>query len=266
MAGKRAVAVLSAAPLELLRFTDAVALAAAAATEFVQTIVTTIAERGRCRLALAGGSSPKAIYQRIASASELSGRVDWERVEVFWGDERCVPPDHEQSNHRMAREALLRHVPVRPEFVHRIRGEIAAVEAAREYTAVLGSEPLDLVVLGMGDDGHTASLFPGRPEADEGEARVVAARAPVAPYERVSLTQRVFAESTNAMFWVSGSSKAERVAAILAEVEQGRPRLPAARVRPRGRLRWFVDECAARALPSGLAQTSSRILFGDNRK
>lgn len=243
---------------ELLRFATAEALAEVAASEFVAAIRAALDERGRCRVALAGGSSPRAIYERVAAITAVDGSVDWKRVDVFWGDERCVPPDDEHSNYRMALEAMLERVPIPEVNVHRIQGELTAEEAARAYARTLGEQPLDLVVLGMGDDGHTASLFPGRPEAAERTARVVAAVAPVAPRERVSLTQRAFAEADTVFFWVAGAAKAARLADVWIEIERGDPLLPAARVNPRRCVRWFVDAAAARGLPAEAGSNPGR--------
>jgi 6-phosphogluconolactonase len=223
-------------------FPDMAALARSAAGAIAVQIGSGLGERENFRLALTGGSTPRPVYERLA---ETRG-IDWGRVELYWGDERCVPPDHEASNFRLAEESLLSRVPVPPERVHRMEGELAPEEAARRYQEALGDEPLDLVLLGMGDDGHVASLFPGCPEADEREARVVVARGPKPPAERVSLTMRAINEARAVYFMVAGSGKADRVAEIFREIESGAPRLPAAMVSPRGgEPVWFLDEAAA---------------------
>lgn len=231
------------------RLPNAPAAARAAAEHMAGRIRGDIARQGRCRLALAGGSTPRPVYERLA-APDLTRRIDWARTEIFWGDERSVPLDHPDSNYRMAEDALLKHLPVPPAGIHRIRSELPALEAAEDYERVLGDLPLDLVLLGMGDDGHTASLFPGRPEAAEGSRRVVAAEAPAPPHVRVTLTLRALAEAGAVCFIVTGRSKAARVAEVFCEIAAGSPRLPAARVRPgSGELDWFLDADAARNLP-----------------
>ena len=148
---------------------DPTSLARAAADHFVSLAVEAIAVRGRFAVVLSGGSTPKASYAVLAT-DERAARVDWSRVYVFWGDERCVPPDHPDSNFRMARQALLDRVPIPSGNVHRMRGELDPAQAAADYQQALlrffaissGDTPsFDLILLGMGDDGHTASLFPG---------------------------------------------------------------------------------------------------------
>jgi 6-phosphogluconolactonase len=229
------------------RFPDAATLADAAAARLAGRIAEVVRARGRCRLALAGGSTPRPIYERWAVYD--TGQLDWSRIDLFWGDERCVPADHPDSNYRMVHEALLRHVRPPDELVHRIPGELPPAEAAAAYEAQLGAEPLDIVLLGMGDDGHTASLFPGD-AALAAMTRVAPALAPLPPRERVSLTLRALAEARAVFFVVAGASKAARVAEVFGEVAAGEPRLPAARVRPAsGELHWYLDEAAARQLP-----------------
>lgn len=228
--------------MSVRRFADARALTRAAAEAIATAIVAAIEARGACRLALAGGSTPRPIYERLT----LVTGIDWGAVEVFFTDERCVPPADEASNFRMAQNALLAHVDLSPAQVHRIEAERGAAVAAAAYARVLGAAPLDLVLLGMGEDGHTASLFPGRPELDEAEASVVAARAPVWPHERVSMTLPVIAGARLAWFLVAGAGKAPRLAQVFAEIERGERVLPAARVQPTdGELAWFLDEAAA---------------------
>lgn len=231
------------------RFADRAAFVEAAAADLVERMVDAIAARGTCRIALGGGSTPRPVYERIAGA-DLADRIDWSRVHIFFGDERCVPQDHEASNYRMAKLAMVDRLgPARAPHVHRIAGEQPPAEAAQTYTAELGDAPLDVVLLGMGDDGHTASLFPGRPEAAERSARVVAACGPNAPTERVSLTLRAINEARAVRFWVTGKDKAARVAEVFQQIESGAPKLPAAQVQPAsGDLVWFLDDPAAAAL------------------
>ena len=205
------------------RFTGPSALVEAAAADLVDRMAGAIAARGACRVALAGGSTPRPVYERTARA-DLAARVDWTRVVLSFGDERCVPPDHEASNYRMVEEALVARLGAeRSPRLHRIAAEEPPADAARAYAAELGEAPLDLVVLGMGDDGHTASLFPGRPEAAERSARVVAARSPKPPVDRVSLSLRAINEARVVRFWVTGEDKAARLAEVFREIESGTP-------------------------------------------
>ncbi|HYH43598.1 MAG TPA: 6-phosphogluconolactonase [Burkholderiales bacterium] len=231
------------------RYTDRAAFVEAAAADTIELMAAAIASRGACRIALGGGSTPRPVYERIAQAGPAEG-IDWTRVHIFFGDERCVPPEHEASNYRMAKEAMVDRIDrERAPRVHRITGEAPPAEAARAYAAELGESPLDICLLGMGGDGHTASLFPGRPEAAERTARVVAARSPVTPVDRVSLTLRAINEARAVRFWVTGEDKATRVAEVLREIASGEPALPAAQVQPAsGELAWFLDEAAARGV------------------
>lgn len=239
----------------------ATALAEAAAERFVAAASEAIRAHGRFVVALSGGSTPRATYERLGTAAMIA-RVDWARVHVVWGDERCVPPDDAQSNYRMAHEALLRHAPVPAANVHRIRGEIDAVVAAAAYETTLRalfatpngppqSTPntrIDLVLLGLGTDGHTASLFPANAGIDERVHWAILARADVPPHQRISLTLPVLNAAAEIVFIVSGAAKAP----VLAQVLDGPRRiqvLPAQTIAPsNGRLRWYVDAAAAATL------------------
>jgi 6-phosphogluconolactonase len=202
-------------------------------------------------VALAGGGTPRRTYELLAEPPHRAA-VPWGLCQVFFGDERCVPPDHADSNHRMAREALLSRVPIPPAQVHRIRGEAedADAEAARaeaELRAALGPAPrLDLAVLGMGPDGHVASLFPGSPALAEERRLALAVVAAKPPPRRITLTLPALCAAEAALFLVAGAEKAERVAEVLS----GRaPDLPASRVRPAGESIWLLDAAAASRLP-----------------
>jgi len=178
----------------------------------------------------------------------------WSRVQVLWGDERCVPPDHVESNYRMARETLLERVPVPAANVHRIHGEDDPATAAEVYEATVRAllrtpgARIDLVLLGLGDDGHTASLFPGSAAVQEQTRWVMAAHAPAASMWRVTLTPAVINAAAEVLFLVSGGRKA----GILRRVLEGPRRLqelPAQAIAPsNGRLRWCVDTAAAAEL------------------
>ena len=191
------------------------------------------------RVALAGGSTPRALYELLAS-EDYRERTDWHELEVFFGDERAVPPDDPESNYGMARDALLRHVPVLPEAVHRMEGESTPLEDAAERYALVLPEHLDLVLLGMGADGHTASLFPGREALEERGRRVVATTAADGS-PRLSLTFPALESAHHVVFLVTGASKR----AALDAIRRGDD-LPAGRVRPAaGDVTWIVDRAAA---------------------
>jgi len=218
-----------------------------AATEIAAAIGDSIAARGGCRLALAGGGTPKPIYAALAQRDD----IDWRRVRFFWGDERAVGPDDPSSNFRMVREALLDPIEASDDQAFRIRGEAEPEQAASDYEAMLGDAPMDLVLLGMGGDGHTASLFPGDPGVDERERRVVVTTSPVAPTTRISMTFRAIDEAHRVIVLVAGAGKADRLAEVWHQLSSGQPSLPVARVAPGpGRLQWRLDEPAASKLPT----------------
>ncbi len=220
-------------------------LARAAAWYVQSRVLEAMRQRGRVLLALSGGSTPLPLYERLAGLA-----LPWEHLHLFWGDERCVPPQHQESNFGRARRTLLSRAPLPPGNLHRIQGELGAAAAAQAYQDELrrffGDQPpvMDLVLLGMGADGHTASLFPGGPELDEEERWVVATLPPAGvtpPLERVSLTLLVLNAARSVLFLVSGADKRPAVSSILA----GGRELPAGRVRPAGELAWFMDRAAA---------------------
>jgi 6-phosphogluconolactonase len=237
---------------------DAEALADAAAELVVDCAAAAIAAHGRFVLALAGGSTPRALYENLAR-DPWRERIDWARVHVVWGDERAVPPDHAQSNYRMAREVLLDHVPVPPGQVHRIPGEIAPDAAALAYEAelraVLGlhdapgtpAGALDLALLGLGADGHTASLFPGRPTLHERHRWVLADDVDGRGTWRISLTPPCLNAATTVVFVVAGDAKAAVVHQVL-DGEPGGDPLPAQLIAPPSRLVWMLDRAAAARL------------------
>jgi 6-phosphogluconolactonase len=211
--------------------------------------------RGRCLISLAGGSTPRPLYELLATAPRAA-EIDWKRMHLFWGDERCVPPDHPDSNYRMAREALIDRVPIPPENVHRIRGEDEPHQAAEGYERVLrqffGAEerPLrsfDLVLLGMGPDGHTASIFPGTAATTETRRWVMPIHVQK-PREmwRVTLTTVVLNAAADVTFLVAGPDKATRLREV---VKEGAPPVPAQLIKPTsGALHWMVDAAAGAAL------------------
>jgi 6-phosphogluconolactonase len=243
-------------------YPDAASLARAVAERFAELASRTIAARGRFLVALAGGSTPRQAYSLLAS-DELASRIDWPRVHLFWGDERCVPPDHPDSNYRMVREVLLDRVPLPDGNVHRIRGELPPEHSASEYERELrafgshepgasgggdGLPKLDLVLLGMGEDGHTASLFPGTPAVDERTRLVLAQHVTSVGAWRVTLTPPVINAAGDIAVLVSGSGKAERLRQALAAPTRPQE-LPVQAVQPSsGRLVWMVDAAAAALL------------------
>ena len=237
----------------LLILPDAAALAAAAAEEFVRAAS---AATGPFRVALSGGSTPKALYALLRDeAAPYRARVPWERLHVFWGDERCVPPDSPDSNYGEARAALLSKTPIRPENVHRIPAELAdADEAARRYEATLlrefgGPPRFDWIFLGMGADGHTASLFPGTPAVQETVKLVVAVWVAEKKSRRVTLTVPVLNAAARVAFLVAGADKAE-TARLALEGGSSASR-PASLVSPeRGESLWLLDRAAASRLAS----------------
>lgn len=235
-----------------IRIVQDLEAASRAAAERVVTLAgEAVRERGSFSVALGGGHTPRRLYELLAT--EHAGSVDWSRTRVFWGDERCVPPDHPESNYRMAREALLDHVPVPADRIHRVRGEAPPDAAAEEYAALLAEhlgverpgvgDRLDLVLLGMGTDGHTASLFPGGAGLDAA-VWAVAARAPegVEPRDRVTLTLAALNASRHALFLVAGSAKADAVELALNGGPEDRP--PAGRVEARKGTDWLLDRAA----------------------
>ncbi len=232
-------------------FATAEALADAVARHIVTCAADAVATTGRFTIALSGGSTPKAAYSRLATGDTrpMSAGL-WRLTHILWGDERCVPPDDPRSNYRMAREALLDRVPIPPDHIHRIRGEDdpqrAAMDYERELRMLLGvTDSLDLVLLGLGGDGHTASLFPGQSAIHEAERWVMAVPAPSGDIWRVTLTPAVLNLAKNVTFVVSGASKAQRLAEVL-EGPFNPDLLPAQAIRAtQGRLTWMVDEAAA---------------------
>jgi 6-phosphogluconolactonase len=222
-------------------FPTAAEVARAAADEFAGAAAEAIAARGKFLVALAGGSTPKATYALLARPP-LQERVEWGRVEIFFGDERCVPPDHADSNFRMAKEALLDHV--RPGALHRIRGELAPEEAAREYAALVDGVTFDLALLGLGPDGHTASLFPGTSALAERRAAVVAVFVEKLHAWRVTLTAPVLSRARAVLVTAVGAEKAD---ALALAVDGAPGAVPIQLVQPAS-LTYQVDAAAAQKL------------------
>ncbi len=230
---------------------DTEALAQAAAEQFVEASKEAIESRGRFLVALAGGTTPEETYRRLAEPG-MATLVSWRNVHLFWGDERCVPPGHPDSNYRMARKALIQKVPIPQTNVHRILGELDPVQAAAAYEEQLQSvfeyedrPRFDFIFLGLGTDGHTASLFPGSPAIRETERWVMAVFIEALETWRVTLTPPALNAARQLSFLVAGKSKAEQVQQVLT-AEPSPENLPAQIVQPRnGQVTWLIDQAAA---------------------
>jgi 6-phosphogluconolactonase len=240
---------------------DAKALAARAAEQFTRMAENAAAARGRVRIAISGGSTPKAAFQLLADANQpWRRRMPWDKLELFWVDERCVRPDDHDSNYRMTREALLDHVPLRPEQVHRMEGDLDPQLAASRYESLLrnvfrleGAESprFDLVQLGMGPDGHTASLFPHTEAINEMGRLVVANHVPQQKESwRITLTWPVINHADSVFFLIGGADKADIVNQVLTGPNDP-DRLPSQLIWPSGGiLTLILDQAAAALLPA----------------
>lgn len=238
---------------------DAAALAQRAARHFVEGAEQAVAARGRARIAISGGSTPKAAFALLADPSQpWRARMPWDKLDLYWVDERCVPPDHPDSNYRMTREAMLDHVPLAPRQVHRMEGELEPEAAAARYESELrnsfrleGAETprFDLINLGMGPDGHTASLFPHTAALNEVSRLVVANHVQNKDAWRITLTWPVINQGASVFFLIGGADKAQ----ILKDVLMGSrdpERLPSQLIAPAsGILTLFLDQAAAALLP-----------------
>jgi 6-phosphogluconolactonase len=244
--------------LEIRIFKDLEKLSKDAANLFLEKSAVTIAEHGRFLAALNGGSTPARLFQMLAN--DYKERVDWSNVHVFWGDERCVPPDDLGSSYGQARDLLLSKVSIPEANIHRVKGELSPAEASKEYSDILrdfASPPLDfphfdLVYLGMGEDGHTASLFPGSPVEVIEPTLPVTAHYQDRPANRMTLTPIVFNQARTVAFMATGEKKAGTLAEVLSD--RYNPELyPSQRISPKnGDLIWLIDEDAASKLPREL--------------
>jgi 6-phosphogluconolactonase len=208
-----------------------------------------IADRGKFSLVLSGGSTPAPIYEALGKL-----KLDWKQSYIFWGDERCVPPDHAESNYKMAVETLLKNAPIHPENIFRIKGEEDPTTAARLYEIEIwnffaGEEPrFDLVLLGLGEDGHIASLFPGTPALAENSAWAIENQHPTSGMWRISLTYPTILSARNIFFLVQGNSKADITADIILN-PQSPPNYPAKKIdQADGNIVWYLDKDAAASL------------------
>lgn len=230
------------------------ALFDAAARRWVALAREAVDHRGGFHVALSGGSTPKALYERL-SRPDLRAAVDWERVHIYFGDERCVPPDHADSNYRMVKESLLQDVSIPAVQIHRMMGESEDLEATADGYAQLlagrlspdadgGAGRFDLVMLGMGPDGHVASLFPQTPVLEERHRRVTPVHLPQQSAWRLTITFPVIDAARHIMLLVAGQTKAP----VMKEVFDGRrrkPRFPVEMIQPQGEMEWYVDRAAA---------------------
>jgi len=243
------------------RISDGAAtLARAAAEHFVETAQASVAARGRARIAISGGSTPKLAFQLLADPNEpYLNAMPWDKIELFWVDERCVPPDDKDSNYRMTREALLDKVPIKPEQVFRIEGEFDPEEAAARYeSAIRGQFRLegaqapvfDVLALGMGEDGHTASLFPHTEAIHELGRVAVANYVPQKETWRVTLTWPVIIEARDLFFLIGGKDKADPLHRVL-QGPYDPDTLPSQLIQPKsGKLLLLLDKDAAALLPA----------------
>lgn len=241
---------MTSSPLHVLPDPEAVASAAAEALERI--CHSTIKEHGVCNVAVSGGTTPLLFFKRLVA--DHSKTLDWGKVHWFWVDERCVPPDDPESNYGAALRVLLVPLNVPAENVHRIKGELGPEAAAADYRQELRSNlkhkadfpHFDLIVLGVGEDGHTASLFPGGAELESGEVVVKS----VSPdgVERVSLSLPVLNAAKHVIFLATGASKSNILLRVL---EGADPEVPASLVAPALPPKWFVDEAAARGFSGG---------------
>jgi len=233
-------------------YADPDQLKRAAAKHWIEICAAAIQEKNACHIALAGGSTPKMLYQLLTEA-DYRDSVDWQRVHIYFGDERHVPHDHEQSNFRMAREAFLDSLDIPESQIHAIPYLPDAKLAAAAYAQTLqnclalrsGFPCFDLVWLGMGDDGHTASLFPGSDLLSEQTQFCSAAYIDKLSSWRISVTFPVINNAENVLMLISGAGKAERMAEVLHGGEQ---RYPVQSVAPRGMLCWLLDAAAAQSI------------------
>jgi 6-phosphogluconolactonase len=229
-------------------FADAELMTPAIAEESLRIALDAVSKRGRCSVCLSGGSTPKALNELLAH--EYASSIPWNQTHFFWGDERYVPPDNSHSNYRMAKESLFAHLAVPPENIHPMPTSYPDPDkSAREYELELrrffGAQPgFDFVFLGIGPEGHTASLFPNSPALNETQRWVVAAEVPAEPPSRLTLTYPVLNRARNVFFLAGGSGKREIVQAIRRDPGGPASQYPAARV-DAPRIIWFLDQSAA---------------------
>lgn len=231
---------------------DLVSLSRAALEEVLPIIQGAVTKRGRFAIALSGGHTPEKMFSLWAQTAQYRDKTPWDRVHLFWSDERYVPADDPRSNYHMARETLISRVPIPAENVHPIPTSLTPPEdCATAYEAELrkffGSEPpaFDVQLLGIGEEGHTASLFPGSPVLDEKQRWVAAVRVAAEPQQRITLTPVVLNQGRNTFFLVAGEGKRAILSAIRDESSSKPSQYPAARIHPATKPIWFLDQAAA---------------------
>jgi 6-phosphogluconolactonase len=237
---------------EIAVLPDAAAIAREAADRIVAAADEARRMGARFSLALSGGSTPKVLYELLA-AEPYRSQIDWAAVQIFFGDERCVPPDHSESNYRMAQQSLLSRVPIPLDNIYRMHGEIEPRQAADEYDQILDEKfgdigGIDLVLLGLGEDGHTASLFPGTPALREQQRKAVAQyveKSTTGKSWRITLTPQFLNRSRHVLFLVAGVAKATVMQQVL-EGPRDPDRLPAQLIDPeKTQVTWLLDVAAA---------------------
>lgn len=244
--------------ITLYTYPDPAALAGGAAELFASNVLGAVQTRGVARVAISGGTTPKAMFALLA-AEPFASQIPWDKLDLFWVDERCVPPDHADSNYRMTREALLSKVPLPAARIHRMEGELDPEVAATRYESTIrnafrleGAETptFDLILLGMGDDGHTASLFPHTEGLNDLTHIVIANHVPQKDTWRITLTSPVINQGREVAFLIEGAAKAQ----VLHDVFLGPYQpdtYPSQIIRPAsGRLTLLLDSAAAAKLPA----------------
>jgi len=241
---------------------------AAAAAELVHAVgQEAVRAKGQFLIALSGGTTPETLYRTLASPA-FADRFDWSRTTFFFSDERCVPPDDPRSNYALAHKTLFTPLKIRPSQVYRMAEESLDPEAAaHEYeqqlrlatkTSPSAQPSLDLILLGLGEDGHTASLFPGSPALRDNQRMIAVTQSPKDPPTRLTMTLGVINQASVILFLVAGAGKAGVVKAILDPKTEAERQLPAALVAPEeGRLIWLLDQAAASELPRHQQRTSA---------
>ena len=232
-------------------FADIESLSQWAAQKIIETSLEAVSARGRFLLVLNGGGTPMRLFELLAT--DYRNKVDWSKTHIFWGDERCVPPDDKESNYGQARDVLLNRVGIPDSNIHRVQGELEPAEASKEYSHILqrfADPPLewprfDFVLLGMGEDGHIASLFPGSPMNASEPVLAVTGHYQGRPANRVTLTPLVLNCARTVLFMVTGENKAVTLTRVLSDKYEPE-QLPAQRINPKdGQVIWLIDDAAA---------------------
>ncbi len=242
-------------------FSDLNDLSSGATERILVLLKRAISERGEFHIALAGGTTPRQLYQRLGSP-RFADHIPWDKIHLYFGDERSVPPDHPDSNYRMVQDSLISRVPFAKEHIHRIHGELPDLsQAARDYATTLqtnlpkspcGQVQFDLVLLGMGNDGHVASLFPDTPILQQYNALVDTVHVAKLDAWRISITFPVIDNARNIMILVSGDQKADIVRRVFSNTSSAD--LPVQMIKPKGQCEWYLDNAAAQLLPESLRQ------------